>query len=70
MIVTPLLLAVLNWLLGDLARTQPRQARPMIWALAVGVILFAVIGWTSFFLAPALTNTLAAVCLVMAALAL
>lgn len=69
-IVTPLLLAVLIWLLGDLARTQPSQARPMVWALAVGVIFFAIIGWTNFFLAPALTNTLAALCLVMAALAL
>jgi len=69
-IVTTLLLAVLIWLLSDLARTQPSQARPMVWALAAGVTLFAVICWTNFFLAPAMINTLAALCLVMAALAL
>ncbi len=69
-IVTPLLLAVLIWLLSDLARTQPSQARPVVWALVAGVTLFAIIGWTNFFVAPAMINTLAAVCLVMAALAL
>lgn len=68
-IVTPVLLAVLLWLLGDLARTQPRQARPMVWVLAVGIAIFAIIAWTNFFLAPAMINTLAAACLVIAALA-
>jgi len=64
------LLAVLTWLLSNLARSSPAQARPIAWALVVGQILLTVICWTKFFIAPGLLSTLIALFLAVAAVGL
>jgi hypothetical protein len=50
-----------------LAERSPGDARPLVWALAVGQALFAVLSWVYFFPAPAVMTTLAAVLLAWAA---
>jgi hypothetical protein len=50
-----------------LADRSPHEARPLIWVLAAGQALFAVLSWVFFFPAPAVMTTLAAVFLGWAA---
>jgi len=50
-----------------LAERSPREARPLVWALALGQALFAALSWMYFFPAPAVMTTLAAVFLGWAA---
>src|SRR5262245_642960 len=63
-------LAVLVWQLGRLARTQPGVVRPLVATLLVGTAAIAVLCWVDFFLAPAASSTLAAASLLMAWVAL
>lgn len=66
MSITVSVLAVLCWQLGELSRHSPRQARPLILSLFIGMNAVAVLFWTYFFTAPALTASLAALALGMA----
>ncbi len=59
--------AALSWQLGDIAKNRPRYARGQAWPLAAAQVAVAVLGWTNFFYAPAITATLVAGCLLFAA---
>lgn len=50
-----------------LADRSPTDARPLVWALAMGQGLFAALSWMYFFPAPAVMTTLATVLLGSAA---
>ena len=65
-----LILTVVLWLLGSVARSSPAQARLMVWALLAGQTMITVLCWTDFFLAPAILSTLAAVALLVAVVGL
>jgi hypothetical protein len=63
-------LAVLIWQLGNLSRSQPRQAIPLILTILVAEILLSAIGWEYFFAGPGGMSILIAACLVAALLGL
>jgi hypothetical protein len=58
-----LVLGLLMWRLAALARIEPQRARPFMTVLMLGNVLAAALCWRYFFVAPALTTTLAALCL-------
>ncbi len=60
------LLAVLIWQLGNLSKTEPRQAVPLIVTILVAEILLSTIGWEYFFAGPGGMSILIVVCLATA----
>lgn len=64
------ILAVLIWQLGNLGRTEPRQAVPLIATIFVAEILLSAIGWEYFFAGPGGMSILIAVCLAAAVIKL
>jgi hypothetical protein len=64
------LLTVLVWLLSNMARTQPKAVRPMIVVILMAQIFYTIVCWTNLVLPPAILNTLATLCLGVAALQL
>lgn len=66
-VVIALLLAVVLWQLGSLAKSHALKIRPLVRTLTVAQVAITIIAFTNFFAAPASGNTLASVCLVMAA---
>ena len=64
--VTLLLLAVLLWQLGAVARSDPARARPLIATLFAAYLAFTVLCGLYFFTAPAALSAAAAICLALA----
>lgn len=67
--VNLVLLAGWAWQLADQSKKSPSSVRMSVLLLLIGEIVTAALCWRFFFLAPALTSTLAAACLVPVALA-
>ncbi len=63
-------LAVLIWQLGNLSKTEPREAMPLIMTILVAEILLSLVGWEYFFAGPGGMSILIASCLAAAAFAL
>ena len=63
-------LSVLIWQLGNLSKTAPKQAEPLIVTILVAEILMSVIGWDYFFAGPGGMSILIGACLVAAILGL
>jgi hypothetical protein len=59
-------LAVLIWQLGNLSKTEPRQAVPFIVTILLAEILMSAVGWEYFFAGPGGMSILIAACLVAA----
>ena len=68
--VTFVLLVVLLWLLGDLSRRAPQQARPLVLAILGAQLATVMVSWTYFFAGPGLVGGAIALCLAIAALGL
>ncbi|MGH9756707.1 MAG: LIC_13387 family protein [Candidatus Acidiferrales bacterium] len=68
--ISAVLLGVLIWLLGNLARTEPKVVRPFVIIILIAQLFYTLVCWTNFFAAPAIFNTLATLLLGAAALAL
>jgi hypothetical protein len=66
--VTFALLAVLIWQLGNLSRTEPRSAAPLLVTILVAEVLLSLVGWTYFFAGPGGMSILIAGCLAAALL--
>jgi hypothetical protein len=64
--VTLLLLAVLLWQIGAIAKSDPARARPLIASLFLGYMGFTILCGTYFFTAPAAVSAAAAICLALA----
>ena len=64
--VTLLLLAVLRWQLGALAKTDPARVRPLAASLTLGYLGFTILCGMYFFIAPAAFSAAAAICLALA----
>ncbi|HET7765621.1 MAG TPA: hypothetical protein VFK92_11095 [Burkholderiales bacterium] len=64
--VTLLMLAVLLWQLGGIAKTEPARVRPLIVTLFAGYLGFTVLCGLFFFTAPAAVSAAAAICLALA----
>ena len=64
--VTLLLLAVLLWQLGGIAKTDPARARPLVATLGLGYLGFTVLCGTFFFTAPAVVSAAATACIALA----
>ncbi len=64
-IAMAIFLAVHLWMLSLL---EARQARPLLYAVAAVQLVFAIVGFSSFFWAPGLFNAVSAGCTLAAAL--
>ena len=64
--VTLLMLAVLLWQLGGIAKADPAKARPLIATLCLGYIGFTILCGVFFFTAPAAVSAAAAICVALA----
>ncbi len=60
------LMAVLIWQLGNLSKTAPRQAIPLIVTMLVSEVLMSAIGWDYFFAGPGGMSILIGACLAAA----
>lgn len=67
--ISALLLAVMVWLLSNMARTQPKTVQPIIVAILIAQIFYTVVCWTNFVLPPAILSTVTTLCLGVAAFA-
>jgi hypothetical protein len=63
--VTLLLLAVLLWQLGGLAKSDPVRARPFVGSLFLAYLGFTILCGQYFFMAPAAFSAAVAVCLAL-----
>ena len=61
-----LLLAVLLWQIGGIARSDPARARPLIATLFLGYFGFTILCGMYFFTAPAAVSAAAGICLALA----
>ena len=68
--VTFVLTVVLLWLLSNMSRSAPREARPLVLAILIAQIFNAVIGWQFFFAGPGVMGGLIALCLALAVIGL
>ena len=64
--VTLLLLAVLLWQLGAMAKDDPARTRPLVAALGLGYMGFTVLCGMFFFTAPAVVSAAATICIALA----
>jgi RsiW-degrading membrane proteinase PrsW (M82 family) len=64
--VALLLLAVLLWQIGGIAKSDPARARPLIATLFVGYLGFTILCGLYFFTAPAALSAATAICLALA----
>lgn len=64
-IAVAVFLAVVLWMLS---RLDAREARPLLYAVAALQLVFAVVGFRSFFWAPGLFNAVSAACTLWATL--
>lgn len=68
--VTFVLMAVMLWLLSNLSRGAPREARPLVLAILIAQLFNTVISWGFFFAGPGVVGGLIALCLAMAVIGL
>ena len=61
-----LLLALLLWQIGGIAKSDPARARPLIVSLFLGYLALTVLCGMYFFTAPAALSAAAAICLALA----
>jgi hypothetical protein len=64
--VTFVLMVVLLWLLSNMSRSAPREARPLVLAILIAQFFNVVITWEFFFAGPGVVGGLIALCLAMA----
>src|SRR4249920_1035374 len=64
--VALLLLGLLLWQIGTLARSDPARARPLVATLLAGYLAFTVLCGMYFFTAPAALSAAVAICLALA----
>ncbi len=64
--VALLMLALLLWQIGTLARSDPVRARPLVATLLAGYLGFTVLCGIYFFTAPAAVSAAVAICLALA----
>ena len=60
------IVAIVFWQLAGLAKTNPSAVRPIAAMFCLNFLAMAVVSWKYFFLAPAVTELLIAVCLALA----
>jgi hypothetical protein len=58
-----LMLTVVFWQLGTLAKTEPRRVRPLVLTFALTFVVSAAIAWRYFFIGPAVFELLMVACL-------
>lgn len=61
------LILVLLWMLSNMSRSVPREARPLVVATLIAQIFFVVIAWEFFFAGPGVVGGLMALCIAIAA---
>jgi hypothetical protein len=64
--VALLVLALLLWQIGAMARSEPSRARPLIATLFAGYLGFTIVCGLYFFTAPAALSAAVAICLALA----
>ena len=58
--------AIVFWLLGNLARSNPQRLRPILAVFLLAYLALAVNSWFKFFLAPVITEIVIAIFLAIA----
>ena len=61
-----LLMVAILWLLSNLSRRAPEEARPFVWVMLLAQVAGAVLGWEFFFAGPGLMGGLIAGCIAIA----
>jgi hypothetical protein len=64
--VTLLVLAVLLWQIGGIAKSDPSRARPLVATLFAGYLGYTILCGLFFFTAPAAISAAAAICIALA----
>ena len=64
-----LVVSALSWQVGDVSKTDAPLARRLGWPLFAGQVVFAILSWKYFFLAPSLVTSAASVCSLLGLLA-
>lgn len=64
--VTLVLLALLLWQIGTMARSDPARTRPLVATLLAGYLAFTILCGLYFFTAPAALSAAVAICLALA----
>jgi hypothetical protein len=68
--VTFALTLALLWLLSNMSRRAPREARPLVLAILIAQLFNVVISWEFFFAGPGVVGALIALCLAIAVIGL
>ena len=68
--VTFVLMVVLLWLLSNMSRRAPREARPLVLAILIAQLFTVALGWYYFFAGPGVVGGLIAACIAIALVAL
>jgi NhaP-type Na+/H+ or K+/H+ antiporter len=68
--VTFVLIAVLLWMLSNMTRTTPREARPLVVTFLIAQLFYVLISWEYFFAGPGVVGGVMAACMAAAAIGL
>jgi hypothetical protein len=68
--VTFVLIVVLLWILSNMSRTAPREAKPLVVALLIAQLFNVLIGWEFFFAGPGVIGGVIAACMAVAGIGL
>ena len=68
--VTFVLIAVLLWMLSNMSRTLPREARPLVVTFLIAQLFYVLISWEFFFAGPGVVGGVMAACMAAAAIGL
>ncbi len=63
-------IVALLWMLSNMSRTAPREARPLVVALMIAQLFNVLIGWEFFFAGPGVVGGVIALCMAAAAIGL
>jgi hypothetical protein len=68
--VTFVLIAVLLWMLSNMTRNAPGEARPLVVAFLIAQLFYMLISWEFFFAGPGVVGGIMAACMAAAAISL
>ena len=68
--VTFVLIAVLLWMLSNMTRTAPYEARPLVVTFLIAQLFYVLISWVFFFAGPGVVGGVMAACMAVAAIGL
>jgi hypothetical protein len=68
--VTFVMIAVLLWMVSNMSRTAPHEARRLVVTLFIAQLFYVLISWEFFFAGPGIVGGIMAACMAAAAIGL